>query len=183
MRAGVILALLVFSGCGAAARAPKQHVAAVPSTTENPLSNAAPETMPIAAPDAPDKPPVESSLPTAEAAVSPIVSAPADSRGIKRAELRGRVENHAGQRLTIEPLMILSPTYPVPATTAGLWIEGKGDGGEADWLLFAEVKVAHSLHFGMPMVVDIVKKEALGAQRRALETLPRGSRVRIEWAW
>lgn len=175
----VALALLFFVNCNAASLTPKQQAVVVEPSAE-PLQSAT-EQAPEEEPSLAELRPVEPhGPPTVE---PPIVPPPPPPEEVHRAELRGRVETHEGKRLTIEPLMITSYTYPVPGSKAELFVESQQQDGTADWSHFAEVMVAARLHFGMSMELDIVEKEASNAAARALQKLPRGSRVRIQWAW
>lgn len=130
-----------------------------------------------------DKPANENPTNTAETA--PTECEPVESGEVVHyAELRGRVETHAGKRLTIEPLVVTSATLPVPGCLANMFIEMKNDDGQLDWRHFAEVRVASRVHFGMPMELELVESinESPNVQD-TLEALAKGSRVRIQWVW
>lgn len=123
--------------------------------------------------------------PTNHAKTAPTECAPVESGEVVHyAELRGRVETHAGKRLTIEPLVVTSATLPVPGCLANMFIEMPNDAGQLDWRHFAEVRVASRLHFGMPMEVELVApiKDRPWVQATP-EALAPGSRVRIQWVW
>lgn len=188
-RAGVALVLLILCHCGVASMGPKQPIVAddpsqkqSTSTTEQGATATEPIVLPYPGATR-DEMPIKKPSPDDAVPPPPIGSPPPASTEVHLAELRGRVETHKGKRLTIEPLVITSNTFPVPGSTAVLWIESKQNNGQDDWREFAEVRVTARMHFGMPMEVDIVEKDAPSAQAQAPETLPRGSRVRIQWAW
>lgn len=185
------LILLFIWGCDAtmaSIRPPNQPVA-VESRTSEPEGaaviptdyvEAKPEAI-VAAPE--DKPSNDNPTNTAETA--PTECAPVESGEVVHyAELRGRVETHAGKRLTIEPLVVTSATLPVPGCMANMFIEMTNDAGQLDWRHFAEVRVASRLHFGMPMEVEVIESihESPNVQD-ASEALAKGSRVRIQWVW
>lgn len=183
--------VLIFWGCEATTtsiRPPNQPVT-VESRMSEPEVVSIPTTNPVeAVPDAivavsEDKPSNEN--PTNTANTAPTECAPVESGEVVHyAELRGRVETHAGKRLTIEPLVVTSATLPVPGCLANMFIEMKNDDGQLDWRHFAEVRVASRMQFGMPMEVELVApiKERQTVQATP-EALAPGSRVRIQWVW
>lgn len=124
----------------------------------------------------------DAEMPTA--AESPPTDSVTTDEVVHRAELRGRVETQAGKRLTIEPLVVTSSTFPVPGCTANLWIAVTNSDGDLDWRHFADVRVANQIRFGEPVELDIIEIEK-SAQTNDAATmpLPRGSRVRIQWEW
>jgi len=181
--------LLLFWGCDANTVRPAKEAVAVESATKDPELAGAQATVPVEATPEPMvaahevKPSNEN--PSNKAEIAPTECRPVESGEVVHyAELRGRVETHAGKRLTIEPLVVTSATLPVPGCMANMFIEMKNDAGNLDWRHFAEVRVASRLHFGMPMEVELVDpiKERQWVQATT-ETLAPGSRVRIQWVW
>jgi hypothetical protein len=161
---------------------PVQRIVAVESTPSAAASETtstpdpyATETVPIAVPL--DEPLLESPPPCDEsAALAPEIR--------HNAELRGTVDRQAGNRLTIEPLVVTSATFPVPGNEAHLWVESKEEADELGWRHVARVRVVTTLRFGMPMEVEMVNdKPKRSAENLALATLPLGSKVRIQWEW
>ncbi|HRI67967.1 MAG TPA: hypothetical protein PK156_27205 [Polyangium sp.] len=152
-------------------------VAAIPVIPEVPAPSLV-NTDPVLSPDEPvvyaeTVPSVET---TPTLAPTPIV--------VHAAELRGRVELHAGKRLTIEPLVITSNTYPVPGCLAHLWIETPAEDGVADWKHFAEARVATPLLFGSPMELEILEDSAeVDEDKPTRPVLQKGVRVRVQWEW
>lgn len=137
---------------------------------------------PHAAPDLyPDEPPAD--VPEEAVPVDEPTEAPESVTVVHYAELRGRIETHAGKRLTIEPLVVTTSTLPEPGCLAQLWIEAKQPDGSTDWQHYAQIKLATALEFGVPMDVDVVDDDGETLENAALPVLPRGSRVRVQWAW
>lgn len=110
-------------------------------------------------------------------------AAPAPA-ALHTAELRGRVELHMGKRLTIEPLVSTSSTYPVPGCSAHVWIEDSDENGATDWEIFAEARVTTPLVFGVPLELEIVDEyNDADDPKPARPALQKGSRVRVQWEW
>lgn len=186
---GAFLAFLCLSACEATT-APRPPQVVIPEATAEPAISAAPNESTAESTadtteeesDVYDDAKVSADKPIAEATAP--VAPPVPEVILHYAELRGRVEAQTGKRLTIEPLVVTSSTYPVPGCMANLWIEATNDRGEMDWRHIAEVRVATQLRFGMPVEVDIVENgKDVRPEKLARATVPAGSRVRIQWQW
>lgn len=100
------------------------------------------------------------------------------------AELRGLVESQAGKRLTIQPLVVTSEKFPVPAGLARLWIAGPEENGVPSWKYWAEVRVATPLLFGASMELDLLDEVVpVDAKPPARPALEKGASVRVQWEW
>jgi hypothetical protein len=185
---GIGLALLLGGGCDAATIRPAREVVAVEAEMHQSAASSTAEVLP-AVPVATaseaivvvpvDKPSDEEVL-DSEVEEQEECTPPQSGEVVHYAELRGRIETQAGNRLTIEPLVVTSATLPVPGCLANMWIEAQNAEGNLDWRHFAEVKVATTLRFGMPMEVELI--EPIKGHEKP-EALPPGSRVRIQWMW
>jgi len=200
-RGAALLALCFLWSCDASLMNPGQRIVtpesspqvALPVMPALPVAQAlpvlpqaaparAPETMPLVEPYDAGKPSEDAQV--EESDDSSESETPGADTVVHYAEVRGRVERQAGQRLTIEPLLATSETWPVPGCMADLWVESKTAGGASDWEHFAEVKVVNRLELGMPMEVDIVDDVIEEhAVKQAHAKLSSGSRLRIQWQW
>ena len=178
-RGGVLGCLLLIAACEATVNQPAVHIAPVEVADQVAAISVTAE---VQAPTAEKtNPPLSSDEPlvdaTEAASVETEPAQPPSPAVVHAAELRGRVELHAGARLMIEPLVITSNTYPVPGCLAHLWIETPEEDGVMDWKHFAEARVTTPLLFGTPMELEIVE------DLRVRPALHKGDRVRVQWEW
>ncbi len=138
------------------------------------LSHAAPDVYP-------DEPPAD--VPEEALPVDGPTEAQESVTVVHYAELRGRIETHAGKRLTIEPLVVTTSTLPEPGCLAQLWVEARQADGSTDWQHYAQIKVATALEFGVALDVDLVDDDGEDLENAALPVLRPGSRVRVQWEW
>ncbi|MBK9259916.1 MAG: hypothetical protein IPM54_08785 [Polyangiaceae bacterium] len=184
------MSLLFFWGCDAMIEpgqrivtadydqaAPPYMVAASPYRSPPmatvPIAAQCPPTPAIAPPPVP--PSVAPSV--AEDSHSDAVAQP--DQVVHLATLYGRVAAHAGKRLKIEPLVTTSPSLPQTGGIAALQI---ALADAPDWLIFADVKLTSGVNYGETFEVELVSSdEELDAKEQPFESLPPGSRVRLEW--
>jgi hypothetical protein len=104
---------------------------------------------------------------------------------VHQADLHGRLQRRAGERLFIEPLVSTSSTKPAKGNRGGIYRQARLSDDETEWRLVADVEVAATLSDGASLEVLIVdeKEDARGDGEEDTDLFAPGTPLMLRWEW